>query len=88
MSRANGPGQSTRLLLDIVDVLSAVLKIIGREDFIAMKIYAGGPQDLIDASHAIAVSKSDLDTELLRRLARRFGSETAETCERLLAAAP
>lgn len=62
----------------------AVLRIIGREDFIAMKMYAGGPQDLIDAAHAIAVSKDVLDTALLRRLAQRFGDETAAACERLL----
>jgi hypothetical protein len=62
----------------------ATLQVIGREDFIAMKVFAGGPQDLADAGHAVKVSAEHLDPVLLRRLAAKFGKETLETCERLL----
>ena len=60
------------------------LRLIGREDFIAMKLFAGGPQDLLDAQHAFAVSKEQLDLNLLMRLSAAFGKEAKQACERLL----
>jgi hypothetical protein len=32
------------------------LKFIGPEDFIAMKVFAGGPMDLIDAARAMPLA--------------------------------
>jgi predicted nucleotidyltransferase len=61
------------------------LQFIGREDFIAMKVFAGGPMDIIDATRAIAASGGSLDTELLRRLAKKYGRDAAEALNRLLA---
>ncbi len=61
------------------------LRFIGREDFIAMKVFAGGPVDIVDATRAIAAGGGSLDTQLLRRLAKRYGSGCAEVLERLLA---
>jgi len=61
------------------------LRVIGREDFIAMKAYAGGPQDLADARAVIAVDRESLDMELLRSLAARFGLDAARAIEELLA---
>jgi len=49
------------------------LKFIGREDFISMKVFAGGPMDLIDASRAILASGESLDLKLVRRLAELRG---------------
>jgi predicted nucleotidyltransferase len=63
------------------------LKFIGREDFIAMKVFAGGPVDLVDATRAISAAGASLDIELVRRLAGRFGREAAKSMERLLAGA-
>ena len=63
----------------------STLRVIGREDFIAMKAYAGGPQDLADARAVIAVDRESLDLELLRGLAARFGREAARSVELLLA---
>jgi len=37
------------------------LKFIGREDFIAMKVFAGGPMDLLDATRAISAGRTSLD---------------------------
>jgi predicted nucleotidyltransferase len=62
-----------------------VLRFIGREDFIAMKAFAGGPLDLIDAARAISAAGHSLDLELVRRLAKSFGAAAAASLERLLA---
>jgi predicted nucleotidyltransferase len=60
------------------------LKFIGREDFIAMKVFAGGPVDLVDAERAISAGRDSLDLNLARRLAKRYGRGAAEILERLL----
>lgn len=60
------------------------LEIIGREDFIAMKCFAGGPQDLADAQAALMRRDVPTDIDLLRRLARRFGRTAADALERLV----
>jgi hypothetical protein len=62
------------------------LPVISREDFIAMKCFAGGPQDLADARVALQTRDARLDIELLRRIARRFGRAAADVLEGLLAA--
>lgn len=61
------------------------LKVMGREDFIATKVFAGGPQDIEDARFAIEVAGESLNVELLRRLADKFGREAAVLLDRLLA---
>jgi hypothetical protein len=60
------------------------LRVIGREDFIAMKCFAGGPQDVADARHAIKVADGPIDIDLLRRLSRRFGRPAADVLEQVL----
>jgi hypothetical protein len=61
------------------------LRVIGLEDFIAMKVFAGGPQDLADARAAISAGSQAVDLILLRRLAGKFGGATAGVLEKLLA---
>ncbi|MGH8304676.1 MAG: hypothetical protein ACRETG_03620, partial [Steroidobacteraceae bacterium] len=41
--------------------LRLALRVIGREDFIAMKTFAGDPKDLADARSAIRVAGDALD---------------------------
>ena len=60
------------------------LQFIGREDFIAMKVFAGGPMDLIDAKRALTAGKESLDMPLLRRLAAQFGRDAVTALEQLL----
>ena len=60
------------------------LRFIGREDFIAMKAFAGGPMDLVDAARAITAGGASLDLDLVRSLAKRFGREASESLDRLL----
>jgi hypothetical protein len=61
------------------------LRVVGREDFIAMKLFAHGPQDLADAEFALAAVDDSLDMPLLERLATRDGSETLDAFRKLLA---
>lgn len=61
------------------------LRLAGREDFIAMKCFAGGPQDLLDARQALRSGGEPVDLDLLRRTTRRFGRAAADLLERLLA---
>lgn len=61
------------------------LRVIGREDFIAMKCFAGGPQDIVDAQAALKGSQEAVDLDLLRRITRRFGRAAADALEDLLA---
>jgi hypothetical protein len=81
--RGLDPGLFERVIL--VGLFGESIQIVGREDFIAMKVFAGGPQDLNDARAAIALDPATLDLELLRALAARFGRETASGLEALLA---
>jgi predicted nucleotidyltransferase len=60
------------------------LRIIGREDFIAMKCYAAGPQDIADARQALETAETPLDLDLLRRATRRFGRAAADVLEQVL----
>lgn len=62
------------------------LRIIGREDFIAMKLFAHGPQDIVDAELALTAAGRDLDLPLLKRLASQYGPDTAAALEKALAA--
>jgi hypothetical protein len=47
-------------------------------------MFAGGPQDVIDARGILQVSADRLDMDLLRKLARRYGADAARTLESLL----
>ena len=60
------------------------LHVIGREDFIAMKLFAGGPQDVSDARYALAGAGKQLDSDLLRQLASGYGRSTTAALAKLL----
>jgi hypothetical protein len=52
-----------------------VIKVVGREDFIAMKLFAGGPQDLLDAKQAIEFAAAGVDVPFIGRLVQAYGSD-------------
>jgi hypothetical protein len=62
----------------------AVLRVISREDFIAMKAFVGGPQDMTDARNAILLAAETLDKVLLERLTKRYGRDAVENLNKLL----
>lgn len=63
----------------------ATLRVVCIEDFVAMKVFAGGPQDMNDARHALLSANNALDKELLLRLAARYGRATLEEIKKLIA---
>ena len=65
--------------------MGASLRIVGREDFIAMKCFAGGPQDIMDARSAYRSAQGPVDLDLLRAVTRRFGRDAADKLEEVLA---
>jgi hypothetical protein len=67
-----------------VQLQGASVRVIALEDFIAMKTFAGGPQDMSDARNAIAAARESLNLVLVRRLAKRFGRDAADALESLL----
>jgi len=77
------PGVLSRTLE--VEFRDETLRIIGREDFIAMKCFAGSPQDLLDARSAYHAAPGPIDLDLLRTVSRRFGRTAADRLEEVLA---
>jgi hypothetical protein len=61
------------------------LRVVGREDFIAMKLFAHGPQDLADAEFALIAAGESVDFPLLERLAQRYGADTVAALRALQA---
>jgi hypothetical protein len=68
-----------------VPFMGVQLRIVGREDFIAMKCFAGGPQDILDARSAYQDAQGPVDLDLLRTVTRRFGRPAADNLEIVLA---
>ena len=61
------------------------VRVIGLEDFVAMKLFAHGPQDVEDANVALAAAGRTLDVELLKRLTARYGRQALDALTKLLA---
>lgn len=62
----------------------AVLRVVGVEDFIAMKVFAGGPQDIADARYALAAARNTINVDLLTLLAARYGRQVTSELKKLL----
>lgn len=60
------------------------IRLVGIEDFIAMKIFAGSPKDLSDVMGALEVSSDRVDEKLLRDLVRNYGKAALQELESLL----
>ena len=64
--------------------MSARIRVIGLEDFIAMKIFAGSPKDLDDVAGAFRVSADRIRLPLLKELTGLYGKNAWERLESLL----
>lgn len=60
------------------------IRVIGLEDFIAMKIFAGGPTDLHDVSGVFKISRDRIHLPLLKELVQRYGKEAGRTLQSFL----
>ena len=60
------------------------INMIGVEDFIAMKIYAGGRKDIDDAKSVIDVSNEIINYELLRELTSAYGEREISILDNLI----
>jgi len=64
--------------------MDATIRIIGLEDFIAMKIFAGSPKDMEDAKAALEISSADVDMPLLKKLTLQYGKNELQKLESLV----
>jgi hypothetical protein len=60
------------------------IKMISPEDLIAMKVFAGGIQDLEDVNGVLQVSGDRIDLVLLRNLAKRYGADVLQKLNSIL----
>lgn len=66
------------------EFMSMKIRVIGLEDFIAMKLFAGSPKDMADVAGALRVSADRLRLPLLKELVGRYGTEALQRLESLL----
>ena len=60
------------------------IRVIGLEDFVTMKVFAGSAKDLSDAAGVLQVSRNRIDRALLKQLAQSYGKETLRKLNALL----
>jgi hypothetical protein len=71
-----------RALVDEFDGLK--LRIASPEDLIALKLFAGGPQDIEDARGVLTIQSAGIDKDLVLSLCRRFGADVEIRSRKLL----
>jgi hypothetical protein len=76
------PAAFTRAI--VVSFEGSKIQVIGREDFVAMKLFAGGPQDTADVRAAILLAGESLDLSLVGKLTQRFGRDATAALKKLL----
>jgi len=64
--------------------LGSQIRIVGLEDFVAMKIFAGGPQDTEDVKNVLEVSAEKINVTLLRKLTLNYGKVELKKLETLM----
>ena len=65
-------------------LLDSTVRFIAAEDLIAMKIFAGGPQDMIDVAGILQVSRERLNPDLLLQVAQRYDAGVLDALEKFL----
>ena len=66
------------------EFMKARICVIGVEDFIAMKVFAGSPKDLSDVRGVLRVSSDRMGLTLLKALVQPYGKGALRTLESLL----
>jgi hypothetical protein len=65
-------------------LLDCAVRILGAEDLITMKLFAGGIQDLEDVRGILQVSSEILNVDLMRKLALNYGAAVETKLDELL----
>ena len=66
------------------EFMNTQIRMIGLEDFIAMKMLAGGPKDVSDIIGVLKVSYDRINMALLRELVKKYGKTVLAKLESLL----
>ena len=66
------------------EFMDARIRVIGLEDFIAMKLFAGSPQDVQDVVGVLAVSSNQMNLSLLNTLVQQCGNDVFQKLQSLL----
>ncbi len=66
------------------EFLGSVVSVVSPEDFVAMKIFAGSPKDIQDASGVLNVSGDKINLSLLKDLAAGYGPSCIKALDKLL----
>lgn len=64
--------------------MGSFIKIIGQEDFIAMKTFAGSPKDIQDVIGVLSVSGPKVDLISLKKITAQYGADCVQRLEGLL----
>ena len=64
--------------------MNRMVNIIGIEDFVAMKRFAGGAKDIQDVSGVLQISIAKINMALLKELTLRYGKQELQTLEKML----
>ena len=66
------------------EFMNARIRLIGIEDLIAMKIFAGSPKDLDDVTGVLKVSYDRINMALLKELVQRYGKGALDKLQSFL----
>ena len=66
------------------EFMQARVRVIGVEDFIAMKLFAGSPKDIEDAAGVLRVSSNRIRSSLLKDLVQPYGKDAVRKLQSLL----
>ena len=64
--------------------MGSPIQVVGPEDLIAMKIFAGSPKDIQDVVGILDVSANKIDLALLGKLTADYGPSCRKTLNKLL----
>ncbi len=79
-----GMSSDTFQRIQKTDFQGASINMVGVEDFIAMKIFAGSPKDIQDVIGVLNVSAKTINLTLLRKLTRHYGQDCLLKLQKLL----
>lgn len=79
-----GVDAGTRLRTVTGKLAGTSLRFVGAEDWVALKIFAGGPQDLEDVRGVFLIRLKQMDQTLLKTLVKRYGRRESNLLDTLI----